>query len=140
MSIWFNKPTLSRLKSNTNNTIIELVGIEFVEIGNDYLKATMPVDNRTCQPMGILHGGASALLAETLASCASVLCVNPKKSFCLGLTINANHIMPVSQGFVIGIARPLHIGKKTHIWDVQITDKKKNLICTSRVTMAVIPR
>lgn len=116
----------------------ELLDIHFTEIGNDFLKATMPVDNRTIQPYGLLHGGASATLAETVGSVASALIINREKQMCVGLEINANHIRSARNGLVTAIAKPLHLGATTHVWDIKITDEKEKLICVSRLTVAVL--
>lgn len=139
-SIWFSEPILSEIEMLSKNTMAEYLGIKFIEVGDDFMKATMPVDNRTRQPMGRLHGGASVVLAETLASVTANYCVDRAKAYCVGLDINANHIKPIEQGNVIGIATPAHIGQSTQIWHVQITDEKGRLICTARVTMAVLSR
>lgn len=109
-----------------------------VEAGADFLKARMPVDERTCQPSGILHGGVSVVLAETLASCAASLTLNRSKHYCVGLSINANHVRSVKEGYVVGVASPLHIGRTTQIWQVQITDQQDRLVCVSRVTLAIL--
>ena len=116
------------------------MGIEFTELGEDYLIATMPVDHRTHQPMGLLHGGASAALAETLGSFASHLVVDTSKFDCVGLEINANHIRPKTDGVVTGIAKPIHLGSKTHIWEIRIEDERGKLVCISRLTMAILPK
>ncbi|RMG65571.1 MAG: hotdog fold thioesterase [Calditrichaeota bacterium] len=120
--------------------MIEHVGIEYLECGPDYLKARMPVDHRTVQTYGILHGGASAVLAETLGSVASVLIVDREKYLPVGLEINVNHLRPVRQGWVIGTARPIHVGKKTHVWDVRIHDESGKLVSVSRLTVMVVAR
>lgn len=114
------------------------LGIEILEAGPDYLKGRMPVDRRTRQPAGALHGGVSVVLAETLASWAAAYVVDPDKHHCVGQEINANHIRAVDSGWVYGMARPLHIGKMSHVWDVRMTDESDRLICVSRVTMAVL--
>lgn len=116
------------------------IGIEFTEIGEDYVKATMPVDHRTVQPLRLLHGGASVVLAETLGSVAATMTVDPNEKYCVGLEINANHIKSVKSGFVEGIAKPLHVGKKTQVWEIKITNEDQQLVCVSRITMAVIDR
>jgi len=100
----------------------------------------MPVDHRTHQPLGLLHGGASVTLAETLGSMAATLCVDETKQFCVGLEINANHIRSLKEGFVKGIAKPIHIGKKTHVWEIRITTPNDDLVCVSRITMAVLDK
>ncbi|UXX78935.1 hotdog fold thioesterase [Reichenbachiella carrageenanivorans] len=120
--------------------MVDRIGIEFTEIGEDFVKATMPVDERTVQPLRLLHGGASVTLAETLGSVAATMTVDPNKQYCVGLEINANHIKSAKSGIVEGIAHPLHIGKKTQVWEIKITNEEKQLICVSRITMAVIDK
>ncbi|NJN41691.1 MAG: hotdog fold thioesterase [Flammeovirgaceae bacterium] len=132
--------TLDQLNQLNVNSLGEVLGIVFTEIGNDFLSAKMPVDKRTHQPHGILHGGASVALAETLGSVAATLCVNLETQYCVGLDINANHIKSVRSGFVTGTARPLHLGKRTHVWEVKIVNEQNELICISRITMAVIDK
>ncbi|MBW7952175.1 MAG: hotdog fold thioesterase [Chitinophagaceae bacterium] len=137
--IWHDKNiSLKELEQWSKNTMSELLDIHFTEIGNDFLKATMPVDNRTIQPYGLLHGGASATLAETVGSVASALIINREKQMCVGLEINANHIRSARNGLVTAIAKPLHLGATTHVWDIKITDEKEKLICVSRLTVAVL--
>jgi len=118
----------------------EHLGIVFTKIGEDSIEATMPVDHRTHQPMGLLHGGASVVLAETLGSVAATCCVDMSKQYCVGLDINANHIKSVREGFVTGITRPIHIGKRTQVWEIKISNEQNELVCISRITMAVIDR
>jgi 1,4-dihydroxy-2-naphthoyl-CoA hydrolase len=118
----------------------EHLGIQWTEVGEDYLKAEMPVDHRTKQPYGLLHGGASCALAETIGSVASAMVVDHSKFYCVGLEINANHIRGAKEGFVTGIAKPLHVGSTTHVWDIKIYDEKDQLICVSRLTMAILKR
>ena len=137
MSIWFKEVTLEEVNALRRNTLLEHLDIRFVEIGENELRATMPVDRRTVQPMGLLHGGASAALAESLGSVAATLCVNTDKHYCVGLEINANHIRPVRQGTVTGVARPIHIGKTTQVWEIKIYDRRDKLVCISRITLAV---
>ena len=122
------------------DTMSEHIGIEFMEIGEDYLKARMPVDNRTNQPFGLLHGGASCVLAETLGSIASALVIDQSAFICVGIEINANHIRSARKGFVTGIATALHIGKSTHVWDIRINGEDGKLVCISRLTVAIIPK
>jgi 1,4-dihydroxy-2-naphthoyl-CoA hydrolase len=141
MIIWFNKElSLKDFKELGKGTMGEYLGIEWSETGNDFLKASMPVDHRTKQPYGLLHGGASCVLAETMGSVASALVVDHTKYYCVGLEINANHIRSVREGFVTGVVRPLHLGASTHVWDIRITDEKEKLVCISRLTVAVIKR
>lgn len=140
MSIWFKEVALEEVNALRRNTLLEHLDIRFVEIGENELRATMPVDRRTVQPMGLLHGGASAALAESLGSVAATLCVNTDKHYCVGLEINANHIRPVRQGTVTGVARPIHIGKTTQVWEIRIYDRRDKLVCISRITLAVMNR
>jgi len=130
--------TLEKLNSLSPNTLAGNLGIEFTEIGHDFITAKMPVDHRTHQPFGLLHGGASVALAETLGSVAAYCCVDQKTQYCVGLDINANHVKGVKSGFVFGTTRPIHIGKKTHVWEIKITNEQNELVCISRITMAVI--
>ncbi len=126
-------------RERSRDTLVDHLGIELLEAGDDYLSARMPVDRRTWQPARVLHGGASVVLAETLASWAATFCIDRSKSHCVGLEINANHVRPVAEGSVTGTARPLHLGRTTQIWDVRITDDANGkLVCVSRVTMAVL--
>jgi len=132
--------TIEKLNSLSANTLAANLGIEFTEIGADYLVAKMPVDHRTHQPFGLLHGGASVALAETLGSVAAHCCVDHQVQYCVGLDINANHIKGVKSGFVYGTTRPIHVGKKTHVWEIKITNEQNELVCISRITMAVIDK
>ncbi|OJJ16259.1 thioesterase [marine bacterium AO1-C] len=125
------------LNQGSKNHMVGHVGIEITEVGKDYLCGKMPVDKRTHQPMGLLHGGASVVLAETLGSIGATLAVDTTKYFCVGLEINANHIRGVREGYVYGKATPLHIGRSTHVWQINITNEEGKLVCTSRITMAV---
>jgi 1,4-dihydroxy-2-naphthoyl-CoA hydrolase len=120
--------------------MIDHLGIEMIELGDDYVKARMPVDHRTHQPAGLLHGGASVALAETLGSTGAMLCVDPAKNQVVGLEINANHVRAVRDGWVIGTARPLHRGKTTQLWEIRITDAADKLVCIARLTMAVLEK
>jgi 1,4-dihydroxy-2-naphthoyl-CoA hydrolase len=122
------------------NTMVSHLGIEFTETGSDFLVARMPVDARTHQPLGLLHGGASVALAETLGSVAATLCVNTETQYCVGLEINANHIKAVRSGFVYGRTRPVHIGKRTQVWQIEISNEQHELVCVSRLTLAVIDK
>ena len=140
MSIFNGELTLEMLNRRGANTLVENLGIEFTAIGSDYLEAKMPVDHRTQQPLGLLHGGASVALAETLGSVAATCCVDIKTQYCVGLEINANHVKGVKSGFVYGTTKPLHIGKKTHVWEIKIKNEEKELVCISRITMAVIDK
>jgi 1,4-dihydroxy-2-naphthoyl-CoA hydrolase len=130
---------LEKINSLGKNNIGSYLGIEYTEIGKDYLIAKMPVDDRTRQPFGILHGGASVVLAETLGSVASMLCLaDPAKQKAVGLEINANHLRPVSEGWVYGKVTSIHLGKKTHVWDIKITDQNQKLVCISRITVMIV--
>ncbi len=132
--------SISQLQELSKNTMVEHLGIELIEIGDNFLSAKMPVDHRTRQPMGLLHGGASVALAETLGSVASSLLIDLNKFACVGIEINANHIKSIHSGYVIGKASPIHIGKKTHVWEIRITNLNNSLICISRLTVAIIER
>lgn len=138
MSIWFLQPTPEQLTEVSQGSLAAHLGIEFTEVGEDYMKARMPVDARTIQPAGILHGGASVTLAETLGSTAGYLCIDPSQYTCVGLEINANHIRSVREGYVIGTARPIHLGKSTQIWDIRIENAEGKPVCIARLTMAVL--
>lgn len=127
-----------QLNSLGKGTMAERIGIEITEVGDDFLKGRMPVDDRTVQTYGILHGGASAALAETLGSIAGVLAIDPENEYCVGMEINANHIRSVRTGWVYGKATPLHVGRKTQVWQIRIEDEDQNLVCISRLTLAVI--
>lgn len=135
--IWKNRPTLDALNKLGENTAVAHLGIQFTEVGDDSLTATMPVNERTRQPLGLLHGGASALLAETLGSVASALCIDFPRQQAVGIEINASHLRPVRGGFVTGIVRPIRLGRTTHVWDIRISDEEDQLICIARLTMAV---
>ena len=138
MTIFKEGITLEELNKQSRNTMVEHLGIEFTALGPDFLEAKMPVDKRTHQPFGLLHGGASVALAETLGSMAAACCIDMTRQFCVGLEINANHIKGVKTGYVKGITRAIHIGKKTQVWEIRITNEKDELVCISRITMAVL--
>jgi len=139
--IWFNKDLkFESMFTLGKGTMGEHIGMEWVELGPDFLKARIPVDHRTVQPFGLLHGGASCVLAETLGSVASYLIIDSSKQICVGLEINANHIRSARKGFVTGTAKPIHIGNSTHVWDIRITDEEERLICISRLTVAVLDK
>jgi len=140
MSIFKANPTPETLNKMFTNTMVEHLGIECILIGDDFIEAKMPVDRRTHQPLGLLHGGASVALAETLGSVAATCCIDMATQYCVGLEINANHIKSVRSGFVFGIAKPIHIGKKTHVWEIRITNEAKEIVCISRITMAIIDK
>jgi uncharacterized protein (TIGR00369 family) len=120
--------------------MVDHLGITIVEVGEDYLRGTMPVDRRTKQPFGLLHGGASVALAETLGSLAGTMCVDASKEMAVGLDINANHVRAVTEGVVTGIARPLHVGRNTQVWEIRIENEAGKLVCISRLTLAIVPR
>jgi 1,4-dihydroxy-2-naphthoyl-CoA hydrolase len=138
MSIWFTPPDVDQFNARAENTAIAHLGIELIEIGDQHFKARMPVDQRTHQPMGLLHGGVSMVLAETLASMAAFATLDPSKQFCVGQEINGNHVRSVRSGWVYGVACPLHRGASSQIWEVRICDESERLVCISRVTMAVL--
>jgi 1,4-dihydroxy-2-naphthoyl-CoA hydrolase len=140
MTIWYHQATPEQLNAISANTMVEHLAIEFTAVGEDSITARMPVDHRTVQPAGLLHGGASVALAETLGSVAATLCVNRAETTCVGLEINANHIRSVRSGYVIGVARPLHLGNSTQVWDIRIHDEQERLACVCRLTMAVLKR
>lgn len=141
MSIWFNKQlSIEDLMPLGPGTMGEHLAMEWVQIGPDFLKMKMPVDNRTKQPYGLLHGGASCALAETVGSIASALIINPEKNICVGLEINANHVRSAKNGFVTATCSPLHIGASTHVWDIKIHDDNSKLICVSRLTVAILKK
>ncbi|MBP2701928.1 hotdog fold thioesterase [Photobacterium lucens] len=137
MSIWKREFSLTSLNATSKQTLIEHLGILYTAFDDHSLSATMPVDHRTHQPLGMLHGGASVVLAETLGSLAANLAVGTDK-YCVGLDINANHIRAIREGTVIGCATPIHIGATTQVWQIEIKDERQRLICTSRLTMAVM--
>lgn len=139
MGIFQQNVTPAALNEMSRNSLPGLLGIEFIEIGNDFIVARMPVDERTRQPLGLLHGGASVALAETLGSVAASLCLDDSR-FCVGLEINANHIKSIRNGFVTGRTQPVHIGKQTHVWEIRITNESNELICISRITMAILEK
>ncbi len=137
-SIWFNKAIqLEELSQHFPGTMMEALDIRITEVGPDYIRGTMPVDKRTHQPYGLLHGGASVALAETLGSFAAMLVIDATKQFCVGQEINANHIRGVRDGLVTGTARPYYIGKTSHVWGIEIRDPEEKLVCISRLTMAI---
>ncbi|AKQ45230.1 thioesterase [Rufibacter radiotolerans] len=132
--------TLEQLNAWNKNTLGEHLGMEYTEIGDDYLVGRMPVDHRTHQPLGLLHGGASVALAETLGSVGATMFLDLDKQFCVGLEINANHIKAVRSGYVYGKATAVHVGRKTQVWEIRITTESGGLVCISRITMAVIDK
>lgn len=138
MSIWYEDFTIENVRTLRNNTLNKHLGIEFLEIGTDYILAKMPVDERTRQSRGMLHGGASCVLAESLGSIASNLCINMRKQKAVGLEINANHLRPVFKGFVTGKATPISLGKSIHVWNIDISNEAGKLNCISRLTTAIV--
>lgn len=140
MAIWTRNPNLEQMVEASRNTAAARLGIEYLEVGDDYIRGRMPVDERTVQPFGILHGGASVLLAETLGSMAANYCLKDGTQVAVGLDINANHIRSVTSGWVYGTARPIHIGSSTHVWEIRIETEDGKTTCISRLTMAVVER
>jgi len=140
MSIWFRRFTLDEVRVFQRDTMGEHLGIEVSDVGADYLEATMPVDHRTMQPDGILHGGASVALAETLGSVGGNLCVDRALFQVVGQEINANHLRPAMTGRVTGRAQPIHLGRRSQVWNIEIRDDRRRLVCVSRLTIAVIER
>lgn len=139
MALWFfQNVTPETVNAWNPGTMGEHLGITFTAIGDDFLEATMPVDHRTKQPAGLLHGGASVVLAETLGSVGAFLCIDPAQKSVVGLEINANHIRAVRSGLVHGIARPIHTGNTTHIWEIRINNDDGQLVCISRITLAIL--
>ena len=140
MAIWTERPTIEGLREMHRGTAPETLGIEFLEIGEDSLTGRMPVDRRTVQPYGIVHGGASVLLAETLGSVAAAHCIDRARFVCVGQEINANHLRPVQSGWVTGTARPIHLGRQSQVWGIELRDDAGRLSCISRLTIAVRPK
>lgn len=142
MHIWFTPqiPSIEVAQSLRANTMMEYLDIDITEIGEDHLTARMPVDHRTQQPFGVLHGGASAVLAETVGSIAGAMCVDPSQKMVVGLEINCNHIRAQRGGYVHGTAKPIHLGGTTHVWDIRIKNDDGKLVCVSRLTLAVLDR
>jgi len=140
MSIWRTPINLEQLRAMSRNTLVEHLGIVVTEVGPDFVRATMPVNTTTHQPNGVLHGGASVALAETVGSLAANLCVDARTHMCLGQEVNANHLRPVSSGLVTAVARPYHLGSRSQVWHIEIRDEREKLVCVSRLTMAVVER
>jgi len=140
MSIFPADVTPESLNSMSKDTMMKHIGIEFIEVGADYIKATMPVDHRTYQPYGLLHGGASVTLAETLGSVGAHCTIDHNKQYAVGLDINANHLRSAKSGIVTGISKPIHIGRKTQVWEIKITNEEDKLICISRITMSIVDK
>jgi 1,4-dihydroxy-2-naphthoyl-CoA hydrolase len=140
-AIWFNKQlSLADIQPIGHGTMGDHLGMEWTAVGDDYMKIRMPVNERTIQPYGLLHGGASCALAETVGSVASHFIIDPDKFICVGLEINANHLRAVKEGFVTATCMPLHIGSSTHVWDIKIHDEKEKLVCVSRLTVAILKK
>ena len=140
MSIWTQSVTIEQLNSPHLKTMVTNLGIDFVEVGEEHITARMPVDERTIQPFGLLHGGASVALAETLGSVAASLTIDLSKQMPVGMEINANHLRPVSSGWVLGVVKPVHLGSTTQVWETRITNQDGKLVCISRLTMAILNR
>lgn len=138
--MFLRKVDAAAMNAGSADTLVRHLGIEVLEVGEDFIRGRMPVDHRTHQPFGLLHGGASVALAETLGSMAASLCVDPATQMAVGLEINANHLRAVTAGWVIGTARPIHIGRSTQVWDIRIENEAGQSVCISRLTMAVVPR
>lgn len=139
MGIWFRDYTLEQVNQRGRGTMVEHLGIEILELGESSIRGTMPVDHRTKQPAGILHGGASVAFAETLTSTAANLTVDPARQYCVGLEINANHIRSCREGVVMGVSQPFHLGKTTQVWETKIYQGEK-LVCASRITLAILDK
>lgn len=140
MSIWNGEITTDLLNKLNKNTLGEFFEIEFTHVGSNFLKATMPVNNKTKQPFGLLHGGASVALAETIGSVASWCCVNRDLFIGVGIEINANHLMSVTEGKVTAVCHAVKVGGKLHVWDIRIYNEKEELCCTSRFTCMIVPK
>ena len=140
MSIWVSPESLETLNAGAADTLVKPLGIVFTEIGENFIRGTMPVDARTRQPYGLLHGGASVALAETLGSLGASMCVDHARYMCVGQEINANHVRAARSGLVTGTARAVHLGGRTHVWSIEIVNEAQKLVCISRLTVAVIKR
>jgi 1,4-dihydroxy-2-naphthoyl-CoA hydrolase len=140
MGIWRVTPSPQELTERGSKSMPGFLGIRFTQLGEDFLRATMPVNERTHQPFGLLHGGASVALAETVGSVASMLCVDAERYMCVGQEINANHVRGKSHGTVTATARPFHLGGRSHVWHIEIRDEDERLVCVSRLTMAIVER
>ncbi|WP_192085296.1 hotdog fold thioesterase [Algoriphagus sp. Y33] len=138
--VFSQKPSLNQINQMGKNNMPGFLGIVFTEIGDDHLTATMPVDERTKQPMGLLHGGANVVLAETLGSVAASLTIDMNKQACVGLEINANHLKGVKSGLVTGTTTPIHLGKSTQVWEIKIKNEQGQLCCISRITLAILDK
>jgi uncharacterized protein (TIGR00369 family) len=140
MAIWHQPIDLATVNARGKNSMVEYVGIEFITIGDDFMTARMPVDHRTLQPAGIMHGGASCVLAETVGSTAGNYCVDLQSFYCVGLDINTNHIRSIKRGVVTGTAKPFHLGKTTQVWSIEIVNEEGKLVSVNRLTLAVLSR
>jgi uncharacterized protein (TIGR00369 family) len=140
MTVWKEVPTVEAMDKRSAGTMMEAIGIKFTEVGDDYVCGKMPVNEKTKQPIGIMHGGASCVLAETIGSTAANFCVDQKTHYCVGLSISTSHIRSAREGFVTGMAKPLHLGRSTQIWNIDITDEQGKLVSSTRLTMAVLER
>ncbi len=139
--IWFHKDIrLEQLDGLLGNTMASFLGLKFTEIGPDFLRMSMPVNEKTVQPYGYIHGGANCVLIETVGSIASALIIDISKEYCVGIEINANHLRSVTKGQVVGTAKPLHLGRTTHVWEVKIHDEDQKLSCAGRITVAILQR
>ncbi|MFT4855649.1 MAG: 1,4-dihydroxy-2-naphthoyl-CoA hydrolase [Algoriphagus sp.] len=136
--VFLSKPSLDQLNATSKDNMVSHLGIIFTAIGDDFIEATMPVDSRTKQPIGLLHGGANVVLAETLGSIAASLTINKEKKAVVGLEINANHLKSVREGLVKGTAKPIHLGKSTQVWEIKIVNEANRLCCISRLTIAIL--
>ena len=139
MTIWQRQPDLEQLNSTGRESIVGLLDIRFEAFDEQSITASMPVDARTHQPYGLLHGGASVVLAETLGSMASHYCIDPERFYCVGLEVNANHLRALRSGRVTGVCRPVHLGRSTHVWDIRLSGEDGKPSCISRLTVAVVP-
>jgi len=139
MGIWKQAAELEKINALNAGSMVEHLGMRITDIGDDYLRGTMPVDARTKQPFGLLHGGASVALAESLGSLAGTMCLDANE-MAVGIDINANHVRAITEGVVTGTARPLHLGRSTQVWEIRIEDERGKLVCISRLTLAVVPR
>jgi 1,4-dihydroxy-2-naphthoyl-CoA hydrolase len=140
MSIWKSPLTVQEMNTLHEGTLVQHLGINFSELGDDFVRATMPVDQRTRQPYGLLHGGASVVLAETIGSMGAAMCIDMKEYQCVGQEINANHVRAARSGLVTGTARPVHLGGRSQVWAIDIVNDAGKLVCTSRLTVAIIRR
>ena len=139
-SIWHNRPDIDVINKGINKgTICEHLGIKVIEIGDDFIKGTMPADARTFQPFGVVHGGANVVLAESLGSIAGAYVIDLTTSKCLGQEVSATHLRPVSSGLVTGVAKPIHLGRRSHVWEIRLEDDRGKLTCISRLTLAILP-